>query len=111
MTQQALTISVMQETSDDQAPVDNGDNDHLAEASKYIGDWLADNADNPEVVGAAMEWARKHGIAEHNGYVLAVLLLLEERDNDWTLLGVRWLTAHSSHPLAPEIVVALTRKS
>lgn len=110
MPETAIAISVVQDTNNNNAGGELSDN-HLVEASKYIGEWLADNADNEEVIQAAIDWARKHGAVEHNGYVLAILLLLEDRDNELTLLGVRWLTKFSAHPLAPEIVVALTRKN
>lgn len=110
MPETAIAISVVQDTNNNNAGGELSEN-HLVEASKYIGEWLADNADNEEVIQAAIDWARKHGAVEHNGYVLAILLLLEDRDNELTLLGVRWLTKFSTHPLAPEIVVALTRKN
>lgn len=111
MPETAIAISVVQDTNNSNAATGELSENHLVEASKYIGEWLADNADSEEVIQAAIDWARKHGAVEHNGYVLAILLLLEDRDNELTLLGVRWLTKFSNHPLAPEIVVALTRKS
>lgn len=83
---------------------------HLHEASKYIHDWLTDNLDNAQVIETAKEWARRHGTAEHNGHVLSGLLLVENRDNELTLMAVRWLTEYSMHPLAPQIVAGLTRK-
>lgn len=83
---------------------------HLHDASKYIKKWLEENTNDEEVVEAAMDWARKHKNAEHNGHVIASLLLLDNADNEVTVMAVRWLTHHSMHELAPEIVDGLTRR-
>lgn len=103
MTQQAVaSISIMEE-SQAAAP-----NQHLVDASKYIADWLSENMDNDEVINAALDWARKHATAEHNGQVIASLLQVEDIDPELTLITVRWITKYSNHPLAPEIVAGLT---
>ena len=98
---QHARATLMHETNQDK---------HLHDASKYIKKWLEDNTNDEEVVEAAMDWARKHKNAEHNGHVIASLLLLDNGDNEVTVMAVRWLTHHSMHELAPEIVDGLTRR-
>jgi hypothetical protein len=89
---------------------ENNQEKHLHDASKYIRAWLEENFNDEEVIEAAMDWARKHKTAEHNGHVIASLLVLEGADNEVTVMAVRWLTHHSMHTLAPEIVAGLTRR-
>ena len=89
---------------------ENNQEKHLHDASKYIRAWLEENLNDEEVIEAAMDWARKHKTAEHNGHVIASLLVLEGADNELTVMAVRWLTHHSMHTLAPEIVAGLTRR-
>ncbi len=89
---------------------ENNQEKHLHDASKYIRTWLEENANDEEVIEAAMDWARKHKTSEHNGHVIASLLVLEGADNEVTVMAVRWLTHHSMHTLAPEIVAGLTRR-
>lgn len=98
---QHARATLMHETNQDK---------HLHDASKYISTWLAQNTNDEEVIEAAMDWARKHKTAEHNGNVIASLLILEKVDNEVTVMAVRWLTHHSMHNLAPQIVTGLTRR-
>ncbi|HEY9730265.1 MAG TPA: hypothetical protein V6C89_00045 [Drouetiella sp.] len=98
---QHARATLMHETNQDK---------HLHDASKYIKKWLEENSNDEEVVEAAMDWARKHKNADHNGHVIASLLLLDNADNEVTVMAVRWLTHHSMHQLAPEIVAGLTRR-
>lgn len=98
---QHARATLMHETNQDK---------HLHDASRYIKKWLEENTNDEEVVEAAMDWARKHKTSEHNGHVIASLLLLDNADNEVTVMAVRWLTHHSMHQLAPEIVDGLTRR-
>ncbi|CAN5193411.1 hypothetical protein BH10CYA1_BH10CYA1_55560 [soil metagenome] len=98
---QHARATLMHETNQDK---------HLHDASKYIRHWLEENTNDEEVIEAAMDWARKHKTAEHNGHVIASLLVLDSADNEVTVMAVRWLTHHSMHQLAPEVVAGLTRR-
>jgi len=98
---QHARATLMHETNQDK---------HLHDASKYIRRWLEENSNDEEVVEAAMDWARKHKTAEHNGHVIASLLVLDNADNETTVMAVRWLTHHSMHQLAPEVVAGLTKR-
>jgi hypothetical protein len=98
---QHARATLMHETNQDK---------HLHDASRYIRQWLEENTNDEEVVEAAMDWARKHKNADHNGHVIASLLLLDNADNEVTVMAVRWLTHHSMHQLAPEVVAGLTRR-
>ena len=98
---QHARATLMHETNQDK---------HLHDASKYIRRWLEENTNDEEVIEAAMDWARKHKTAEHNGHVIASLLVLENADNEVTVMAVRWLTHHSMHQLAPEVVAGLTSR-
>jgi hypothetical protein len=98
---QHARATLMHETNQDK---------HLHDASKYIKKWLEENTNDEEVVEAAMDWARKHKTSDHNGHVIASLLLLDNADNEVTVMAVRWLTHHSMHQLAPEVVAGLTRR-
>lgn len=98
---QHARATLMHETNQDK---------HLHDASKYIRRWLEENTNDEEVIEAAMDWARKHKTAEHNGHVIASLLVLDSADNEVTVMAVRWLTHHSMHQLAPEVVAGLTRR-
>ncbi len=98
---QHARATLMHETNQDK---------HLHDASRYIRRWLEENTNDEEVIEAAMDWARKHKTAEHNGHVIASLLVLDSADNEVTVMAVRWLTHHSMHQLAPEVVAGLTRR-
>ncbi len=98
---QHARATLMHETNQDK---------HLHDASKYIRHWLEENTNDEEVIEAAMDWARKHKTAEHNGHVIASLLVLGNADNEVTVMAVRWLTHHSMHALAPEVVAGLTSR-
>lgn len=89
---------------------ENNSDKHLHDASKYIRSWVEEHLNDEEVVETAMDWARKHKTAEHNGHVIAALLSIDGTDNELTLLAVRWLTHHSMHQLAPEVVQGLTNR-
>lgn len=76
---------------------------YLYEASTFIYNWLMDNQDNDEVLIAAQQWVMKHGTAEHNGVALRGVLEIGD-DPQMVLLAVRWLTEHTDHEAAPELV-------
>jgi hypothetical protein len=79
---------------------------YLFEASRFIYNWLMENQDSDEVLIAATQWVKKHDTAEHNALPLRGVLEIGD-DPQVVLIAVRWLTEHTDHELAPEIVEVL----